>query len=435
MRVPRVWLLLALVSVLSGCFNWSVLYSEQPLGEQVAVFEADEWDGAWLDQKGEVASYDVSPTDTAVLLMTSRGPDRTIGPLWDCKRVRDTEHPIPFRQTGRWYFPVLKLKDEDGLYGLLFAMFRHGDTLLVYEPDLSQVRKLIEDGALPGRVENERVILEPLASEHYKVLLSDKRGAFLGKPRDVAVKLPNELDPCAKAEPIGDSLQRTFLIVDADDLRPIWGARLGIEPCDDECQRNPSWVFPDQPRGDSATTNRQGKVTLNLPSGYSRGYRYAVVAPDRIESSCPQKDITPRPKGIAQVIYMCREPCAVAKQPSLCDTSRAAIEWVKLGTSSEYDGDVYADSSKISRWFDEVTMWDVTDYHRAIDTQKGPIRSHKSLREYHCKDKRLRVLSIFKYRENMGRGELVDRSTKWSEWMPVEPASNSEVLFKFACKR
>jgi hypothetical protein len=73
--------------------------------------------------------------------------------------------------------------------------------MLWFSVDEERVKDLVEQGVLPGRVEDRRVILGALGSDHHQILLSSQHPAFNREPSGVAMKLPDNLDPCRKAEP------------------------------------------------------------------------------------------------------------------------------------------------------------------------------------------------------------------------------------------
>ena len=78
-----------------------------------------------------------------------------------------------------------------------------------------RVKALVEQGELPGRIEDDRVMLGALTQEHYKLLLRNRRTEveypmpakddypdFPGTKHALAmlIKLPDELDPCKKGD-------------------------------------------------------------------------------------------------------------------------------------------------------------------------------------------------------------------------------------------
>ena len=193
----RARLAVALLPWLMGC---AVIYSEQPLGEQVAVFKPEEWDGIWVASNGSFDRIRVTDAENGMLAWGFRDGL--------CDTVPGTK-PDQFRQSGPWYFLAPAAAEHGSRYPTGGAFFRHGNALALYNVDEARVRELVEKGALPGRVEESKgrlhdkdVVLAPLTHEQYGVLLPDKQPLFDFQPVFVLVKLPPELDPCKPAVPV-----------------------------------------------------------------------------------------------------------------------------------------------------------------------------------------------------------------------------------------
>jgi hypothetical protein len=184
MKWLRRGLALAGLPLITGCVP--LIYSEQPLGERVAVLNPQEWNGVWLGSDGKLTGLLVTDSDKGMMVGGSPCDPTSGGP------------PAQMRQSESWFFLVEKGGE---LYSTTAAFFRIGKTLLVYLVDQERVKELLEQGALPGRVDNNRVILGALGSEHYQILLASKHPAFARQPLDVMMKLPDDLDPCRKGEP------------------------------------------------------------------------------------------------------------------------------------------------------------------------------------------------------------------------------------------
>jgi hypothetical protein len=180
-------LALATPLLIAGC-AFEGIYSEHPLGEELAVFKPAEWDGVWVPSSGGFRRWFVTDAEKGIMIASNRGILRCDIP---------TEKPVRLRQFGSWYFTREKEgPDASGLYETESAWFRLGDALVTYRVDVPRVRDLVEKGVLPGRLEKNRVILGALTPVHYKILLLPDRPAFLWQPSYVEVKLPAELDPC-----------------------------------------------------------------------------------------------------------------------------------------------------------------------------------------------------------------------------------------------
>jgi len=175
----------------------SAILSKQPFGE-VAVLKPEEWNGVWIYEGAELYRLAVIDADKGVL-----GGRDACDPSSPHKQLN-------LRQSGPWYTestPGLQGVPESmvGLYAITHLSFRDGNVLFSYEVDAKRIRALVEQGALPGRIENNDVILGTLTAQHYRVLFPDNRDSRGGPPvlwRSVrfSMKLPDDLDPCKKGE-------------------------------------------------------------------------------------------------------------------------------------------------------------------------------------------------------------------------------------------
>jgi hypothetical protein len=175
----------------------SAILSKQPLGE-VAVLKPEEWNGVWIYEGAELYRLAVIDADKGVL-----GGRDACDPSSPYKQLN-------LRQSGSWYTestPGLRGGPESivGLYEITHLSFRDGHALFSYEVDAKRIRALVEQGALPGRIENNNVILGTLTPQHYRVLLPENKDSKEAPPvlwRSVrfSMKLPEELDPCKKGE-------------------------------------------------------------------------------------------------------------------------------------------------------------------------------------------------------------------------------------------
>ena len=204
MKSARVWLLLALLPLLVGCVRFPTIYSKQPLGEP-AVLDPEKWNGRWLHSNGEVVTWTVVGTDT--LAGTKRGEPYCDPSPSDMDRAS-------LREFQDWYI-LYKDNDEflirDGLYVASWLIQLEGRTIYGSSINEQRVKALVEQGELPGRIEADRVILGALTKEQHKLLFHAraKKVEYPMAAKDdhpdvgreaVAIKLPDELDPCKKGD-------------------------------------------------------------------------------------------------------------------------------------------------------------------------------------------------------------------------------------------
>ena len=103
-------------------------------------------------------------------------------------------------------------------------------------------------------------------------------------------------------------------------------------------------------------------------------------------------------------------------------------EWVVVSGDDEAGMTVYVDPDTIRRQGHFVKMWHLSD--RKTTEGYGSI---KTQREYDCATARHRLLAASILSEHMGLGTILSDNVKEGQWIPVEPESSGQALWKFAC--
>lgn len=114
----------------------------------------------------------------------------------------------------------------------------------------------------------------------------------------------------------------------------------------------------------------------------------------------------------------------------------AYAEWVPLEKNNQLAeiGTVYVDPDTIRRKGNLVKMWQLNDF-KTMQGGRSPSRfsSTKIHKEFDCAEERLRLLALTDFWGNMGTGEPTDAYIDGGNWVPVEPGTVGQVLWKFAC--
>ena len=126
--------------------------------------------------------------------------------------------------------------------------------------------------------------------------------------------------------------------------------------------------------------------------------------------------------------------------------SDASIEaqWVPL--DNEYRAPtlhtVYVDTNSIIRNGHVVVVQQLMDYRWMQGNAgfgrfgAGPHRFFSTVtrKEFDCTEKRMRLLAFTEFSHHMGAGQPQDGYVDQSRWLPIEPASLNEGLWKIACR-
>lgn len=190
----RTILLLPLAAVsLEAC---DTVTSPVPLGEKPAVLEAEEWEGRWTNADGYL---DLVVTDAANGLVRIAYEDV---PEDECREME-----LQLRTSGEWTFFSVTEADferseglasspcaptrsatttdvgpagESGSASYLWGRVRLSDNAIyAWGPDPGVFVRLVNQGHLPGTVDEGNVVLGPLSTEHYEVIISGSQGVVL----------------------------------------------------------------------------------------------------------------------------------------------------------------------------------------------------------------------------------------------------------------
>lgn len=109
----------------------------------------------------------------------------------------------------------------------------------------------------------------------------------------------------------------------------------------------------------------------------------------------------------------------------------AYSEWMSLFTTEEET--VYVDRDTLRRKGELVKMWSLFDFKIARTVGGDPNLSSKLQIEFDCAEERTRKLASTYFSGHMGSGKANYTISDPSKWIPVEPASTGEALWKVAC--
>ena len=230
MRPINLLLSLALAPWLYGC---GTIYSAQPFGNEIAVFDPQRINGLWLAGDGSLIGVRVVDATNGVVTtwLAKARPDsdkqialrchppvvsnptcsyeNALGTCMKEKKSTCTDHAVAacaWRHYDVLYFPAIADAKKDA-YATEFGLFISKPekewplaVLMHVKHGHNRIDSLIDEGKLPGRRDESGTrILGPLSLEHYKLIFSKETDPFDIFPgRYVFTKLPDEIDPCKK---------------------------------------------------------------------------------------------------------------------------------------------------------------------------------------------------------------------------------------------
>jgi hypothetical protein len=107
---------------------------------------------------------------------------------------------------------------------------------------------------------------------------------------------------------------------------------------------------------------------------------------------------------------------------------------MSLGTSDS-GTTVYADSATMRREGDLVKMLVLFDFKTKQTKADVSYLSAKAQMEYDCAEQRFEGHAVLYYSDNMGNGQLLDRSSGKGRRLRVSPGSLDHDLWKLACDK
>lgn len=171
MRAARRLVLLGrsvLVAVsLLGFVGCNAVYSTKPVGEKVVSISAEDWDGTWID----------SELSTPVTIEVMDAQKGLLKAAWIEKMALESCE-VQLLESGEWMFGNLKDKDRPNLF-VWGRIKKDHSQIILWFPEVSKIRELVEAGKLPGSVDKEGdVTLGDLTAEHLARITSKDSPLF-----------------------------------------------------------------------------------------------------------------------------------------------------------------------------------------------------------------------------------------------------------------
>ncbi|MDH4155409.1 MAG: hypothetical protein OEV01_16665 [Nitrospira sp.] len=126
--------------------------------------------------------------------------------------------------------------------------------------------------------------------------------------------------------------------------------------------------------------------------------------------------------GFGIGLLLCQAPVA----------SLAANEWVRVGGTHKYDR--YVNMTSIGVWGATVTLWTLRDFRVERAIPRGPYRSLKIKRQYHCDQRKSRPLHVRYYPQAFAQGRVLYAAPATRAWSRVVPGSDDDAEMKVACR-
>jgi surface-adhesin protein E len=108
-------------------------------------------------------------------------------------------------------------------------------------------------------------------------------------------------------------------------------------------------------------------------------------------------------------------------------------EWTALKWNHEDGGlTLYVDYTTIHKEGDRVRMLSLADFE-VVEKNEVDLFSSRAQNEYDCKEKKIRQLFYSLYSGSMGKGKMEHSNSEHLKWMPVQPGSMEDAMWRVAC--
>jgi hypothetical protein len=109
-------------------------------------------------------------------------------------------------------------------------------------------------------------------------------------------------------------------------------------------------------------------------------------------------------------------------------------EWTKIAGNNAWGDVVYVDYGTIKKKGKKVKMWRLLDFKIVKKVGGYKYFSEAIYDEYDCEEETSRMLDVFWYSENNGKGDIVNSSKNIkNETQSILPMSINAATFKIAC--
>jgi hypothetical protein len=143
------------------------------MGEKEVGISGKGWEGTWVDSDGTVAVVNVLEGDRGLIRVA--GLDEAEGQL------ALNQSNVYLRSSSGWLFGSIEKDREDPLSPdryLWCRIKKEGDLIVIWAPNEELFRRLVDEGALPGKTYDRGVELGNLETRHYRLITSEERGVL-----------------------------------------------------------------------------------------------------------------------------------------------------------------------------------------------------------------------------------------------------------------
>ncbi len=163
MKYLKYMLFWIMAVTISGC---GFVYTTQPIGERPILIETSDWEGTWINEDQFIT---INVQDETKGLLQISWIEKKLGQvkLESCK--------VHLLESGDWIFASIPDKDNPEQY-LWGRIKQDGRQVIFWVPDSEKFKTLVEEGKLPGKIEDNNVLLGNLTSEHLKLITSEATG-------------------------------------------------------------------------------------------------------------------------------------------------------------------------------------------------------------------------------------------------------------------
>ncbi len=166
MKLARLIACAALVIGVLGC---DLVASKHPVGGEPLSLDEAEWEGTWMHEDGPM-TVRVANAENGLLEVAwveERGGELVLESI-----------DVYLRGFGDWTFASFAGVEDEKSDLLWSRLGRDQEMVYLWWPRPEEFKLLVEEGLLPGTVEDDDVLLDRLQPEHLAVITSEDHGVL-----------------------------------------------------------------------------------------------------------------------------------------------------------------------------------------------------------------------------------------------------------------
>ncbi len=167
-------------------FSCEAVFTSHPIGKKIVKLNGEDWEGTWLHKEGSLVTK-VFDSEKGILTISWIEPKG--------QEFKHVTEEVYIRESGELMFWSMKDKFQSigGKSGsqkdryIWGKIQKDGRQIIVWRPDIDYFKQLVNNGELPGKIDDGSVFLDDLKPEQLKIFKSETEGLLYNREEPVAL--------------------------------------------------------------------------------------------------------------------------------------------------------------------------------------------------------------------------------------------------------